>query len=51
VDIADTRRLLQAMVGGQSQVWASVEPYLVPGAELKAQYAFLDLWEALYGPN
>lgn len=51
VDIADARRLLRAMNGEQLQVWAAIEPYLIPGAELKAQYAFLDLWEALYGPN
>lgn len=53
VDIADARRLLQALaVGGSRQaVWESIEPYLVPGDELKAQYAFQDLWEALYGDD
>jgi hypothetical protein len=30
-------------------LWNQVEPYLVPGDELTAQYAFLDLWESLYG--
>ena len=48
VDIADARQLLQSLTGGQDQVWNSITPYLVPGEELKAQYAFLDLWEALY---
>ena len=24
----------------------SLEPYLIPGDELKAQYAFEDLWES-----
>lgn len=51
VDIEDARRLLQELSGEREQVWQAVEPYLVPGAELKAQYAFLDLWESLYGTN
>ena len=51
VDIADAQRLLQELGkgAGRMAVWASVQPYLVPGNELKAQYAFLDLWENLYG--
>lgn len=51
VDIADARRLLQELgqAGGRENVWASVQPFLVPGNELKAEYAFLDLWEGLYG--
>lgn len=51
VDIADARRLLQELASGQDKdkIWNNVEPYLVPGDELKAQYAFLDLWESLYG--
>lgn len=52
VDIADARRLLQELAasGGQREaLWRAVEPYLVPGSELTAQYAFQDLWEALYG--
>jgi hypothetical protein len=53
VDIADARRLLQELASSQSkdQIWNSVEPYLVPGDQLKAQYAFLDLWESLYGTD
>ncbi len=51
IDIADAQRLLQAMSGERDQIWATIEPYLIPGAELKAQYAFLDLWEALYGSD
>jgi hypothetical protein len=53
VDIADARRLLQEMTPAQSreEVWQAVLPYLAPGNELKAQYAFLDLWEAVYGEN
>jgi hypothetical protein len=51
VDIADARRLLQEMSGSRAEIWQAVEPYLVPGDELKAQYAFADLWEALYSDN
>jgi len=53
VDIADARRLLQELLAatgiGREALWENVEPYLVPGDELTAQYAFQDLWEALYG--
>lgn len=53
VDISDARRLLQEVAGGRKQdnVWQSLEPFLVKGDELTAQYAFLDLWESLYGTN
>jgi len=51
VDIADARRLLEEMSGSREEIWQAVEPYLVPGDELKAQYAFEDLWEARYGDN
>jgi hypothetical protein len=53
IDISDARRLLQEVAQGKSQneIWQEVEPYLIPGDELTAQYAFLDLWEALYGTD
>ncbi len=51
VDIKDARQLLQSLDGEREQVWATVEPFLVPGAELKARYAFLDLWEDIYGSD
>jgi hypothetical protein len=51
VDIANARRLLQEMSGSRDEIWQAVEPHLVPGDELKAQYAFADLWETLYGGN
>jgi len=35
--------------GAQDDIWAAVEPFIVPGRELKAQYAFADLWEAERG--
>ncbi|MDQ3006344.1 MAG: hypothetical protein M3R47_13305 [Chloroflexota bacterium] len=53
LDISDARRLLQEVASGRKrdEVWESVEPYLVKGDELTAQYAFLDLWETLYGTD
>jgi hypothetical protein len=55
VDIADARRLLQELAGDKTKdalrVWKRIERFLVPGDELKAQYAFLDLWESLYGTD
>lgn len=45
VDIADAQRLLATMSGTQEEVWERISPFLLPGRELKAQYAFLDLWE------
>ena len=51
VDIADARRLLQELASTQRRddIWAAVQSFLVPGNELKAQYAFADLWESLHG--
>jgi hypothetical protein len=53
VDIADARRLMQEVASGRQreQVWQSLEPFLVKGDELTAQYAFLDLWESIYGSD
>jgi hypothetical protein len=51
--VNDARRLLQEIKSGREkdEIWQSLEPYLVPGDELTAQYAFLDLWESLYGSD
>lgn len=49
VDIDDARLLLTKLAGTRDEVWRQVEPYLVPGRELKAEYAFADLWEAAHG--
>lgn len=46
VDIEDARLLLSKLHGGRETVWSLVEPHLIPGRELKARYAFEDLWEA-----
>jgi len=53
VDITDARRLLQEVGHGRKkdEVWQSLEPFLVKGDELTAQYAFWDLWESLYGTD
>lgn len=51
VDIADARLLLQELQGDRDEIWQAVEPFLVPGQQLKAQYAFLDLWETTYGSD
>lgn len=51
VDIEDARRLLLEMAGDREQIWKAIEPCLTPGNELKAQYAFLDLWETTYGTD
>lgn len=49
VDISDARRLLCELPGGHDSVWASVERHLQVGRELKAKYAFEDLWESVNG--
>jgi hypothetical protein len=49
VDISDARLLLPEVEGTKEQVWQAIEPFLLPGRELKARYAFEDLWESVYG--
>ncbi len=51
VDIADARRLLEELPGAYDDVWQQVTPYLQPGSELKAKYAFDDLWEEARGSH
>lgn len=48
-DVADASRLLQACreIGDRHAIWRAVEPFLVPGDQLKASYAFEDLWESI----
>lgn len=46
LDIEDARLLLSKLAGDQDAAWRLVEPHVVPGRELKARYAFEDLWEA-----
>jgi hypothetical protein len=49
VDIADARILLHELPGGREEVWNQIRSFLVPGRELKATYAFDDLWESERG--
>lgn len=49
VDVADARLLLHEVAGSREEVWRSIEPFLVTGRELKARYAFEDLWESEHG--
>jgi hypothetical protein len=49
VDIGDARVLLQEFPGERAEIWSLIEPFLVPGRELKARYAFDDLWESERG--
>ena len=51
VDISDARRLLGELTGERQDVWTQIEPFLYPGRELTAKYAFDDLWEATHGAN
>lgn len=51
VDIADATRLLQELSGQKDEIWRRIEKHLVPNTGLKAHYAFLDLWESLYGES
>jgi hypothetical protein len=49
VDIEDARLLLTKLGGDRTAIWQLVEPHLLPGRELKARYAFDDLWEVVRG--
>jgi hypothetical protein len=51
VDIADARRLLRELQGTRQQVWEMISPHLQRGRELKASYAFEDLWEESHGAH
>jgi hypothetical protein len=51
VDIADARRLLQELTGAYDHVWCAVAPYVQPGRELKAKFAFDDLWDESHGSH
>ena len=49
LDIADARLLLGKLQGDKHEIWKALEPYVVPGRELKTLYAFEDLWESEHG--
>ena len=46
VDVADAALLLSRLGDDRDAVWRLVAQHVVPGRELKAQYAFDDLWKA-----
>ncbi|MBA3994011.1 MAG: hypothetical protein C0469_10840 [Cyanobacteria bacterium DS2.3.42] len=49
LDISDARRILGELSGSREEIWQTVSPYLLPVREIKARYAFEDLWEAAHG--
>ena len=49
VDMDDAEVVLRAMTGSREETWNQVVTYLPRGQELKAQYAFQQLWEMLHG--
>ena len=49
VDVEDARVLLHEFLGQREAVWSRIQPFLVRGRELKARYAFDDLWESERG--
>lgn len=51
IDIADARLLLQMISGDRGSIWGRLEPHLLSGRELKARYAFEDLWEESRGSS
>ena len=51
IDISDAKRLLSELPGAYNEIWQMVVPFLQPGRELKAKYAFDDLWEESHGPG
>lgn len=51
LDISDARRLLADLPGDYDLVWTSVSSYVPHGNELKAQYAFEDLWHATHNDS
>ena len=56
IDIDDSRLLLSNLLDptvgpSKEETWSSIEVHLVPGRELKARYAFDDLWEEERGAS
>jgi len=47
VDIEDALCLLAQLIAAghdKTRIWTMLEPYLARGSELKAKYAYEDLW-------
>jgi len=49
VDVGDAKRIIGELNGTRSEIWQRVTQFLQRGCELKAQYAFDDLWEESHG--
>jgi len=45
VDYDDVETLLRRVDGTREAIWAMLQPYLIPGKELTANYLFQDLWD------
>jgi hypothetical protein len=52
-DIGDARILLVDLTktANRSEIWSRIEPFLIPGSELKTQLAFNDLWDDIHGDS
>lgn len=46
IDIGDARLLLSKLSGSREEIWGRLRCFLIPGRDLRAQYALEDLWEA-----
>jgi len=44
-DFSDARFLLGKISGDKEYVWRIVEPFIIPGREIRARYAFEETWE------
>lgn len=51
IDFEDARLLLTKLMGDRAEVWAKLEPFLLPGRETTACYAFEDIWESSHAPK
>ncbi len=51
LDISDARLLLSKLSGSKDEIWEELVPHLLPGRELKARYAFDDIWETARGSS
>ncbi|MEW6774924.1 MAG: hypothetical protein AB1405_01400 [Bdellovibrionota bacterium] len=50
LDVSDAERLLAELKRSgmkREAAWEALKPYLAPGTELKAKYAFEELWDAI----
>ncbi len=50
-DLRDATTLLQDLIktANRTEIWNRLLPFLVPGTELKTQFAFHDVWDRIHG--